>query len=122
MTHVYALFHVLLALTISPLLLALINRVKAFFGGRSGPSLLQPYYDLFKLLRKGTVYSRTTSWVFRAGPVVGTAAVLTALFLTPLGDIPGPGGFPGRSPAPGILLGVDAFFYRGGRPGHRVCF
>ncbi|MCK7470158.1 MAG: hypothetical protein MZU95_04655 [Desulfomicrobium escambiense] len=32
------------------------------------------YRDLAKLLRKGAVYSRTTSWVFRAGPVVGLAA------------------------------------------------
>ena len=49
----------------------MINRVKAVFAGRTGQPLLQPYYDLAKLLRKGAVYSRTTTWVFRAGPVVG---------------------------------------------------
>lgn len=110
MTHAYALFHVLLALTASPLLLSLINRVKAFFGGRSGPPLLQPYYDLFKLLRKGAVYSRTTSWVFRAGPVVGLAAALTALVLVPLGNIPALAAFPGDLLLLAYTLGLMRFF------------
>ncbi|HUV50005.1 MAG TPA: NADH-quinone oxidoreductase subunit H [Anaerolineae bacterium] len=110
MTHAYALFHILLALTASPLLLALINRVKAFFGGRSGPPLLQSYYDLFKLLRKGAVYSRTTSWVFRAGPVVGLAAALIALLLVPLGDIPALVAFPGDLLLMAYTLGLMRFF------------
>lgn len=110
MTSAYALFHILLALTLSPLLLAVINRVKAFFGGRSGPPLLQPYYDLFKLLRKGAVYSRTTSWVFRAGPVVGLAAALAALLLAPLGDIPALMAFPGDLLLLAYTLGLMRFF------------
>ncbi len=56
---------------LAPLLLGVINRVKAVFAGRRGQPLLQLYYDLGKLLRKGAVYSRTTTWVFRAGPIVG---------------------------------------------------
>jgi formate hydrogenlyase subunit 4 len=91
----YAIFHLFLALLLSPLLLAICNRTKAFFGGRNGPPLLQPYFDLFKLLRKGAVYSQTTSWLFRSGPVVGLAAVLTALAVTPLGSIPSLVFFPG---------------------------
>ena len=110
MIHAYALFHVLLALTMSPLLLAVINRVKAFFGGRSGPPLLQPYHDLFKLLRKGAVYSRTTSWVFRAGPVVGLAAALTALLLTPLGEIPALAAFQGDFLLLVYTMGLMRFF------------
>ena len=64
----------LLALVFSPLLFGVINRTKAFFAGRRGQPLLQTYFDLWKLLRKGAVYSRTTTWVFRAGPMVGLAA------------------------------------------------
>ena len=75
----------LLALVLAPLLLGVINRTKAFFAGRTGQPLLQSYFDLWKLLRKGAVYSRTTTWVFRAGPIVGLAAVLVALALVPLG-------------------------------------
>ena len=58
-------------LVVPPLLLGVIDKTKALFAGRVGPPLLQPYYDLIKLLRKGSVFSRTTTWVFRAGPVVG---------------------------------------------------
>ena len=36
------------ALVLSPLLFGIINKVKAFFAGRKGPSLFQLYYDIFK--------------------------------------------------------------------------
>jgi len=85
---------ILAALVLAPLLFAVINRVKAIFGGRRGKRLTQPYRDLYKLLRKGAVYSRTTTWVFKAGPVVSLAAILAALALVPLGA-PGLPGFTG---------------------------
>jgi formate hydrogenlyase subunit 4 len=75
----------LLALVLSPLLLGVINRTKAVFAGRTGQPLLQAYYDLWKLFHKGAVYSRTTTWLFRAGPVVSLAVMLTATLLVPLG-------------------------------------
>ena len=65
-----AIAKVIVALVFPPLLLGLIARTKAYFAGRVGPPLLQPYYDIHKLLRKDTVISRTTSWVFLAGPAV----------------------------------------------------
>jgi formate hydrogenlyase subunit 4 len=73
-------------LLFAPLLLGIINRTKAIMGGRNGPPLLQPYYDLLKLLRKGAVYSRTTTWVFRAGPMVSLASCVLAATLIPLGS------------------------------------
>ncbi|MBN2720182.1 MAG: NADH-quinone oxidoreductase subunit H [Proteobacteria bacterium] len=79
---------VLVAFVASPFLLSIINRTKAFFGGRKGRPLLQPYHDIAKLLKKGAVYSRTATPVFRFGPIVGLAAVCCALALTPMG---GPG-------------------------------
>ena len=105
----YALLHVLLALFAAPLMMAVINRVKAFFGGRCGPSLFQPYYDLYKLLRKGAVYSHTTSWVFRASPIIGLSVVLTSLLLIPLGTIPALCYFPGDFIVLAYLLGLMRF-------------
>jgi len=84
----------LLALVLSPLLPGVINRTKAFFAGRRGPPLLQVYFDLWKLLQKGAVYSRTTTWLFRAGPMAGLAAVLVAAMLMPLGNFPALVAFP----------------------------
>jgi formate hydrogenlyase subunit 4 len=72
----------------APLLLGIINRTKAWIGGRRGPSLLQQYYDLAKLLRKDFVLSRTTTWVFLAGPVVAMSAAVIAALLLPLAGRP----------------------------------
>lgn len=80
--------HVATALVLAPLLPSIITRVKAIFAGRRGAPLLQPYYDIAKLLRKSAVYGDTTTWLFRMGPTVGLAAVLTALLLVPFGGSP----------------------------------
>jgi formate hydrogenlyase subunit 4 len=73
-------------LLVPPLLLGVIARAKARFAGRAGPPLLQPYYDLVKLLRKDTVVSRTTTWLFLAGPAVTLVCVVLAAVLVPMGD------------------------------------
>ena len=95
---------------LTPLLPGVINRVKAWFAGRRGPPLLQAYYDLWKLLRKGAVYSRTTTWVFRAGPIVGLAAVLVATALVPLGGEAPPLAFAGDLILLAYVLGLMRFF------------
>lgn len=97
-------------LILAPLLLGVIARTKAFFAGRRGPPLLQLYFDVAKLLRKGAVYSRTTSWVFRAGPVMALAAVVAAATLLPFGAIPAPLAFEGDLILLLGLLGLARFF------------
>jgi len=99
-----------LGLLLAPLLPGVINRTKAWFAGRRGPPLLQTYFDLWKLLRKGAVYSRTTTWVFRAGPIVGLAAVLTGAMLMPLGEVPALIHFPADFFLFACLLGLMRFF------------
>lgn len=100
----------LLALMLSPVLPGVINRTKAFFAGRRGPPLLQTYFDLWKLMQKGAVYSRTTTWLFRAGPIIGLAALLTAAMLMPLGNVPALIAFPADFLLFAGLLGVARFF------------
>ena len=102
--------HVGLLLVMPPLLLGVINKTKAWFAGRLGPPLLQPYRDVWKLLRKGTVYSRTTTWLFRAGPIVSLAAVLCAGLVLPLAAGTSPLGFPGDVVVFAYLLGLARFF------------
>ena len=99
-----------LGLVAAPLLSGIINRTKALFAGRQGPPLLQLYYDIAKLLRKGAVYSRTTTVIFRAGPIVGLGAALMALLFVPLGSVPAPLCFKGYFLAIVYLLGVMRFF------------
>jgi formate hydrogenlyase subunit 4 len=102
--------HILLFLLLPPLMLGVIHRTKALFAGRRGPPLLQVYFDLWKLLRKGAVYSRTTTWVFRAGPIVGLAAAITAGLLVPIAGIPAPMAFQGDLILFAYLLGLARFF------------
>jgi formate hydrogenlyase subunit 4 len=93
----------------APLLAGIVNRTKAFFAGRHGQPLLQLYWDVFTLLRKGATYSRTTTWAFRAGPVVGLAATILALALVPMGGIPALLRFPGDLVLFAYLLGLLRF-------------
>jgi formate hydrogenlyase subunit 4 len=102
--------HVALLLLLPPLLPGVANRVKAIVAGRTGPPLVQGYLDLAKLLRKGAVYSPTTTWVFRAGPVVGVASALAAGLLLPLAGRTAPLSFAGDVVAFAALLGAGRFF------------
>src|SRR5260370_28172389 len=99
-----------LALILAPLLVGIISRTKAFFAGRVGPPLLQPYYDLRKLLGKGAVYSSTTTWIFRAGPIVSLAALLLATLIVPFGSSGAVLSFPGDLILFAYLLGLARLF------------
>ena len=77
-----------IALLLAPVLPGVILKVKALFAGKTGPPLLIRWYTLIKLLRKGSVYSDSTGFVFRLGPVVGCATALLALFFFPFAGLP----------------------------------
>lgn len=102
--------HACLLLLFPPLLPGVIAKTKAWFAGRKGPPLLQLYFDLWKLLHKGAVYSRTTTWVLRAGAVVPLAAVICAGLLLPLQGARSPLGFTGDVIVFAYLLGLGRFF------------
>ena len=105
-----SILHPLTALILSPLLQGIINRTKAFFAGRKGQPLLQTYYDLARLFQKTPVYSQTTSWIFRAGPLAGLASAITALLVLPIGGGAAMFNFTGDMIFLIYLLGVMRFF------------
>jgi formate hydrogenlyase subunit 4 len=102
--------HLLLLFGLSPLLPGVIGKTKALFAGRTGPPFLQSYYDLWKLFGKGLVISRTTTWVFRAGPVIGLAVPVLAALLVPFGGIGAPLSFTGDLIFFVYLFGLARFF------------
>lgn len=71
-------------LLLAPLLPGVINKVKAWVAGRQGPPVLQLYYDLARLWRKGVVMSTLASPGFIIAPAVAWTAVVTAALLLPL--------------------------------------
>ncbi len=79
-----ALLFFIASLLAAPLLTGWIVRVKALFAGRKGSPVLQPYHDLFRLLRKGAVYSKSTSPLFYIAPMVTLSALIASLCLLPL--------------------------------------
>jgi formate hydrogenlyase subunit 4 len=101
--------HIALILLAPPMLAGLVAKTKARLTGRRGAPLLQPYHDLAKLLRKGAVYSVTTTWVFRASPVVTLGAIFVAALLVPLGPLPAPLAFWGDLVLFGYLLALARY-------------
>ncbi len=66
----------------APILPGIINRVKAFFGGRQGRNIFQLYFDIYKLFNKGIVYSNTTTLIFRiAAPAMAALSCIAALIM-----------------------------------------
>jgi formate hydrogenlyase subunit 4 len=73
-----------LLVLLGPLVTGFIQKLKARLQCRQGASLWQPYRDLAKLLRKGTVQSDSASPFFRAIPVLVLAATVTTTVMLPV--------------------------------------
>lgn len=100
----------IVAMLIAPFYSALILKVKAFFGGKKGPPLLINYYTLGKLIRKGSVYSTSTTLIFKLGPMVSLCAATTVLLFLPIAGQPALFSFNGDIVFLLYLLGVGRFF------------
>jgi formate hydrogenlyase subunit 4 len=74
----------LVVLVFAPLYAGVLTRAEAVLASRRGPSVLQPYRDLAKLLRKGSVISDQASWIFRITPFVAFACYLTVSVIVPV--------------------------------------
>lgn len=78
------LVNIIILLFVPFLMAGIIKKTKAFWGGRKGPSILQPLYDFVKLIKKDFVISKTTSGVFQIAPIVQIVSVLFAALFVPL--------------------------------------
>ncbi len=76
--------HLLIALAAAPLLVGSTRLVRSRLQGRRGPSPVQPYRDLLRLLRKETVLAHDASWIFRMVPYLVFALMLVAAGMVPM--------------------------------------
>jgi len=83
MAIVYNGINFLLFITMAPLFEGIIRKITAKVQSRKGPPLLQPYYDLLKLLGKENIDSAGTV-TFRLAPVLALSSILTVIALIPL--------------------------------------
>ncbi|MDK4715059.1 NADH-quinone oxidoreductase subunit H [Rhizobium sp. CNPSo 4039] len=76
-------FQMSLVVLLAPLLTGIVRLFKARLLRRRGPSLIQPYRDLVRLLRKEAVVAENASWLFRAAPYLIFAATWVAAAIIP---------------------------------------
>ena len=100
----------LFAMIVAPFFSAVILKVKAFFGGKKGPPLLINYHTLIKLFKKGSVYSNSTTFIFKLGPMVSLCAAVTVLMFLPIAGRPPIFSFNGDIIFLLYLLGLGRFF------------
>jgi formate hydrogenlyase subunit 4 len=94
----------------APGISGVIAQVEARLQGRRGARVLQPYYDLAKLLRKEALAPEGASWVFLAAPVAAAACYLTVPLLIPVLTSFGlPLGYMGDILGGGLILSLASF-------------
>jgi formate hydrogenlyase subunit 4 len=88
----------------------IIIRTKSIVSGRKGPGIFQPVKDVIRLFKKGSVYSKTTSFIFQVAPSIYFASVIMAIIVVPLGEYRGIISFEGDFVFFAYVLGVGKFF------------
>jgi formate hydrogenlyase subunit 4 len=108
---VYNLIQVFVVVAFAPLVEGVISRLKENLQSKRGPSIFQPYRDLWKLLHKDEIVSEYSSWIFRAAPYVAFAApVFVALQIPVQTRYPLFFAFMGDMLGGGFILAVGGFF------------
>jgi len=76
----------ILILITALLFIGVLNRTRSLLSGRKGPGFLQVIKDLFRMFRKGSTFSTTTSMIFQIAPSVYFGSIIMALLVVPFAD------------------------------------
>lgn len=107
---IYFIIQITLFILVAPLVNGIILKVKALTQKRKGAPVLQMYFDLFKLLKKGAVVSDVSSWIFKAAPYVVFSTAIAASSLVPISSFIQPSFFPGDILMLVYILATGRFF------------
>lgn len=88
----------------------IIIRAKSIASGRKGPGVFQPVKDVWRLFKKGSVYSETTSFVFQIAPAIYFSSVVMAILVVPFGSTKGIISFDGDFIFFAYVLALGKFF------------
>lgn len=100
----------ILILFISLFFTGIVIRTKSIASGRKGPGIFQPMKDIFRLFKKGAVYSETTSFIFQVAPSIYFASVVMAILVVPFGHYKGIISFQGDFVFFAYVLALGKFF------------
>lgn len=107
----FNLIQVATVLLLSPLVAGVLHRLKEMVQSKRGPSIFQPYRDLWKWFHKDEVVSDQTSWIFRFTPyLVFVTPLIVAMLIPVLTNYPLFFGFMGDMIAVGFILSLGGFF------------
>ncbi len=107
----FNLLQVLVVMACAPLVAGITGRLKEIIQSKRGPSILQPYRDLWKLFHKDEVVSAESSWIFRFTPyLVFVTPIFVTLLIPVLTDYPLFFAFMGDMLGGGFVLALGGFF------------
>jgi formate hydrogenlyase subunit 4 len=110
-TIAYNAVQVLFVLAFAPLYAGVLSRLKEMVQSKRGPSVFQPYRDIWKLFHKDEIVSDQTTWIFRVTPyLVFITPIFVTLLIPVLTDYPLAFAFMGDMLAGGFFLGIAGFF------------
>ena len=107
----YNLLQILFVLAFAPLYAGVLARLKEMVQSKRGPSVVQPYRDIWKLFHKDQIVSDQTTWIFRVTPyLVFVMPIFVTILIPVLTDYPLVFAFMGDMLAGGFFLGLAGFF------------
>ncbi len=110
-TVFYNLLQILFVMAFAPLYAGVLSRLKEIVQSRRGPSIVQPYRDIWKLFRKDQILSEETTWIYRLTPyLVFVLPIFVTILIPVLTDFPLAFAFMGDMLAAGFFLSLAGFF------------
>jgi len=105
------LIQVLVVMVFAPLASGVVSRMKEIVQSKRGPSIFQPYRDLWKWFHKDEIVSEDSSWIFRFTPyIVFVTPIFVALLIPVLTNFPLFFAFMGDMIGGGFILSLGGFF------------
>lgn len=90
--------------------MGIVARTKSMASGRKGPGVLQNMKDIIRLWKKGSVYSKTTGFIFQIAPTIYFTSILMAILMIPFANQPGVISFNGDFVMFAYALALGKFF------------
>ncbi|HUL29206.1 MAG TPA: NADH-quinone oxidoreductase subunit H [Thermodesulfobacteriota bacterium] len=108
---IFNVVQVIVVMAFAPVIKGVLNRLKENIQSKKGPSIFQPYRDIWKLFHKDEVISDQSSWIFRVTPyVVFVTPIFVALLIPVLTGYPLFFAFMGDMLGGGFILALGGFF------------
>jgi formate hydrogenlyase subunit 4 len=107
----FNLIQVAVVMIFAPLASGVLSRLKEIVQSKRGPSIFQPYRDLWKLFHKDEIVSEDSSWIFRFTPyMVFVTPIFVTLLIPVLTNYPLFFAFMGDMIGGGFILSLGGFF------------